>query len=199
MRSDTLRRRRFLQIAASAASAAAVSCGGRGSPWRVLTAEEGETANAICDRIIPADHDPGAAAAGAVNYIDRQLDGSLRKYRRAYRDGLAGIDQASQAQFGKRFAALAPDQRDWLLAAIDACNAPASAWKPAKAKLFFDLIRDHTLQSFYGDPRHGGNREYASWLMLGVPPTPVRGRLQYDLTGEGSASRKRSSQWRSNA
>jgi gluconate 2-dehydrogenase gamma chain len=199
MRSDTLRRRRFLQIAASAASAAAVSCGGRGSPWRVLTAQEGETANAICDRIIPADQDPGAAAAGAVNYIDRQLNGPLRKYRRAYRDGLLGIDQASQAQFGRRFAALKLDERDRLLAAIDAGKAPGGAWAPAEAKLFFDLIRDHTLQGFYGDPRHGGNREYASWLMLGVPPAPVRGRLQYDLTGKGPASRKRSSQWRSNA
>jgi len=191
MRSDTLRRRGFLQIAASAASAAAISCGSRGSPWRVFTAEEGETANAICDRIIPADQDPGAAAAGAVNYIDRQLDGPFRKYRRVYRDGLLGIGHASLAHFGKRFAALAADERDRLLAAIDAGNP--------EAKLFFDLIRDHTLQSFYGDPRHGGNREYASWLMLGVPPAPVRGRMQYDLTGEGLASRKRRSPWRSNA
>ncbi len=191
MRSDTLRRRKFLQVAASAASAAAVSCGGRASPWRVFTAEEGETANAICDRIIPADQDPGAAAAGAVNYIDRQLNGPLRKYRRAYRDGLLGIDKASLAQFGKRFAGLGPDERDQLLAAVDAGNG--------EAKLFFDLIRDHTMQGFYGDPRHGGNREYASWLMLGVPPAPVRGRSQYDLTGAGLASRRRSSTWRSNA
>jgi gluconate 2-dehydrogenase gamma chain len=126
-----------------------------------------------------------------VNYIDRQLNGPLKKYRRAYRDGLLGIDQASLAQFGKRFAALAPDERDRLLATIDAGNG--------EAKLFFSLIRDHTMQGFYGDPRHGGNREYMSWRMLGVPPAPVRGRSQYDLTGAGLASRRRSSTWRSNA
>jgi gluconate 2-dehydrogenase gamma chain len=38
------------------------------------------------------------------------------------------------------------------------------------------------MQGFYGDPRHGGNRDRVSWKMLGVPYPPVRGRLRYDLT-----------------
>jgi gluconate 2-dehydrogenase gamma chain len=37
-------------------------------------------------------------------------------------------------------------------------------------------VVSHTMQGFYGDPRHGGNRNWASWRMLGVPITPVRGR-----------------------
>jgi gluconate 2-dehydrogenase gamma chain len=190
MGSERLRRRRFIQLAASAASAAAVSCGRGGSPWRTLTVSEAETAGAICDRIVPPDQDPGALAAGVLNYIDRQLTGPFRKHRRAYRDGLAAIERGSAAQFGKRFAALTAAQQDGLLTAID-----QGAASPTKA--FFDLIRDHTLQGYYGDPRHGGNRDYASWRMLGIPPAPVRGRNLYDLSGEGLAAKPGRTPWRS--
>jgi gluconate 2-dehydrogenase gamma chain len=37
------------------------------------------------------------------------------------------------------------------------------------------------MQGFYGDPRHGGNREGVSWKMLGLPYPPIRGRLRYDV------------------
>ena len=51
-----------------------------------------------------------------------------------------------------------------------------------KAKPFFDLVVAHTMQGFYGDPRHGGNRDAASWTMLGLAFPPVRGRAHYDKT-----------------
>lgn len=192
MRSDSLRRRKFLQIAAAGASAAAVSCGGRTGPSNFLTTAEAETLGAIADRIVPADQDPGAGAAGAASYVDRQFSGPFKKYQRVYREGLAGIDRASQTRFGKRFAALAADQQDAVLASLDSA-------KPGPEKAFFDTVRDHTMQSYYGDPRHGGNRDFASWHMLGIPPVPVRGRNLYDLSGEGLAARPRRTKWRSNA
>ena len=33
------------------------------------------------------------------------------------------------------------------------------------------------MMGFYGDPRHGGNKDRVSWRMLGVPDPPIRGRL----------------------
>ncbi len=49
------------------------------------------------------------------------------------------------------------------------------------------MVLAHTMQGFYGSPRHGGNRDYASWRMLRVPASPVRGRIQYDLRqGKGT-------------
>jgi gluconate 2-dehydrogenase gamma chain len=30
------------------------------------------------------------------------------------------------------------------------------------------MVVDHTMQGFYGSPAHGGNRDEASWKMLGV-------------------------------
>jgi gluconate 2-dehydrogenase gamma chain len=49
------------------------------------------------------------------------------------------------------------------------------------ARPFFEMVLAHTMQGFYGSPRHGGNRDYASWRMLRVPASPVRGRILYDL------------------
>jgi gluconate 2-dehydrogenase gamma chain len=44
------------------------------------------------------------------------------------------------------------------------------------------MLVSHTMEGFYGDPRHGGNRDRVSWKMLKLPYPPVRGRLHYDLT-----------------
>jgi len=55
-----------------------VSCIGTSNPWRCLSEDEARTLEALADRIIPADQDPGALWAGAVNFIDRQLVGPYR-------------------------------------------------------------------------------------------------------------------------
>ena len=167
------KRRRFLEAAAGAGVAGPlISCSASNSPWRCLTVEEGETAGAICDRLIPADEFPGALWAGAVRYIDIQLCGHLRQHREAYRQGLAAVDQASRKQHGQAFAELSPQQQDQLLKAAEKAKDP-----------FFSLILAHTMQSYYGDPRHGGNRDGIGYRSLGIPLTPVRGRSKHDLTG----------------
>jgi len=48
-------------------------------------------------------------------------------------------------------------------------------------RTFFELVRQHTMEGYYGAPRHGGNRDAASWRMLGLDEPPLRGRAQYDL------------------
>ena len=53
------------------------------------------------------------------------------------------------------------------------------------SKAFFTLILTHTRQGFYGDPRHGGNRNMVSWKMLGLPFPPLRGRQHYDKPKAG--------------
>ena len=174
------KRRRFLQTAvATGLAAGTVACSTEKSRFRFLTLKEAETAAAICDRLIPPDEFPGAAAAGAVDYIDLQLDGHLRKYRQAYRTGLAGVNAASQAKYGTRFATLQEERRSELLKLIEAGKA-SGAWTGQRE--FFALILAHTMQSYYGDPRHGGNREEVGYRSIGLPAVPVRGRSQHDLT-----------------
>ena len=165
-------RRQFLHASLSAAVAgSAISCGSTNgaSPWRFFTAEEGQTVDAICDRIIPADRDPGAKEAR-----DIQLTRPFKRYQKAYRQGIAAVDAASRKKFGGRFVELPAGQQTEVLTDIEKSSSA-----------FFELILAHTRQGFYGDPRHGGNRNRVSWKMIGVPFPPIRGREHYDQPKAG--------------
>ena len=105
-----------------------------------------------------------------MNFIDRQLTGPYRRQQARYRGGLAEIDQASIGKFGKAFAALQPEQQTALLESLT-----------GSAKRFFSTVIAHTMEGYYGAPRHGGNRDAVSWRMLGLDEPPLRGRAQYDL------------------
>ena len=53
-------------------------------------------------------------------------------------------------------------------------------------KAFFELVRAHTMQGYYGTPRHGGNRDAVSWRMLGLDEPPLAGAraIRPDRRGE---------------
>lgn len=177
-----LNRRAFLQAAAAAAAAAGttVACSRNQSPWRFFSVDEARTIAAMADQIIPPDQDPGASWAGVVNYIDRQLCGPYRNLQSIYRLGLAGVDQGSRTLHGKVFADLDATQQVALLQLVEGNKAPGAIWKQISSSEFFGYVVDHTMQGFYGDPRHGGNREGVSWKMLNLPYPPIRGRLRPD-------------------
>jgi gluconate 2-dehydrogenase gamma chain len=175
-------RRKFIQAATAAAAGSMVCCIKRGSPWRFFTREEGQRAEAICERLIPTDQDLGAKLAGVANFIDLQLMGPYKRHRSSYRRGLEGIEQASLAMYGHGFTELGADRQDKVLIALEQGAAKGEAWKNSSSKDFFALILSHTMQGYYGDPRHGGNNGRISWKMLGLPYPPIRGRLHYDLT-----------------
>jgi gluconate 2-dehydrogenase gamma chain len=153
-----VKRRKFLGTAAVAVSGVAAGCGPRGS-YRFFTDAEAGKLEAMLACIIPSDDTPGARDAGVIHYIDRQLTGRFREHRQTYRAGLAALGDTITDQ------TLRDMERD------------------AARKPFFDLVVTHAMQGFYGNPRHGGNRDFASWRMLGIPLVPVRGR-------EGGSSAK---------
>jgi gluconate 2-dehydrogenase gamma chain len=99
--------------------------------------------------------------------------GPYRRQRELYRTGLAGIDRAA-ANLGKPFADLDAPRQTALLQSLDGA-----------LKRFFTTVVAHTMQGYYGDPRHGGNRDAVSWRMLGVPVVPVRGRNRYEFPKQG--------------
>ena len=177
-----LNRRAFLQAAltAAAAAGAGVACTTNRSPWRFFTLDEARTLAGMVDQIIPPDQDAGAAWAGIVNYIDRQLCGPYENLQEAYRRGLAGVDQASQSLHGKLFADVESREQIDILRRLEDSKAPGAVWKQRSSSEFFAMVVDHTMQGFYGDPRHGGNREGVSWKMLNLPYPPIRGRLRYE-------------------
>ncbi|MGD0125607.1 MAG: gluconate 2-dehydrogenase subunit 3 family protein [Terriglobia bacterium] len=179
-------RRKFIQVATAAAAGSMVCCTNRRSPWRFFTLEEGQTADAIGERLIPADQDPGASDAGVVNFLDTQLMGPYKRFRASYRQGLKGVDWTSRQMYGGRFTQLSAEKQDAVLKELERGSATGEGWKEISSKDFFALILGHTMQGFYGDPRHGGNRGRASWKMVNLPYPPIRGRLHYDLTKPGA-------------
>jgi gluconate 2-dehydrogenase gamma chain len=170
-------RRGFLKTSAVAAAATAAACGKPDSRWRALREDEARTLAAACDQIIPPDQDPGAAQAGVVVFIDRQLATRQKKTLPTWRAGIAALDATARRRQGKPFAELAGDQQTALLQQIERGEGDKADWGELAPADFFRLLHGHTMMGFYGDPRHGGNKERVAWRMLGVPDPPVRGRL----------------------
>jgi gluconate 2-dehydrogenase gamma chain len=59
---------------------------------------------------------------------------------------------------------------------MESNKTPPGIWTQPAANGFFSMIVQHTMQGFYGSPRHGGNKDYASYKMLGLEYPRVMGR-----------------------
>jgi gluconate 2-dehydrogenase gamma chain len=165
----------------TAATAALVRLAGR-SAWErtgFLTEEESALLLVICDQIIPRDDVPGAADTGAVAYIDRQLCGPLARHRPYYRRGLDSFRRSCLRVHGTPFQDLAPADRIGFLRSVELGQAPKDLWGDPSAGAFFGMVLAHTMQGFYGSPRHGGNRAYASYRMLGLDYPQVVGQVRH--------------------
>jgi gluconate 2-dehydrogenase gamma chain len=165
-------RREFVTAGAMAGAGLAVSSTGcRRTSYGFLNEEQARTLRSICDQIIPADDFPSASQAGVLNYIDLQLTGHYRRHQKTYAEGLVNAEELSRRRFGVELARTSPLEQFEIASTIEKDN-----------KAFFDLVRAHTMQGYYGTPRHGGNRDAVSWRMLGLDEPPLRGRAQYDFT-----------------
>lgn len=156
----------------AAASVAAGCSGNKGDAYEFLKPEEARTLAALCDEIIPADDCPSASQAGVVTYIDLQLMRHYRRHQRTYRNGLAQAETFSRERFGLNVTATSPEQ----MATVRMLER--------QNRRFFELLRSHTMEGYYGSPRHGGNRDAVSWRMLALAEPPVRGRAKDSFTSK---------------
>jgi gluconate 2-dehydrogenase gamma chain len=170
-------RRDFLKVGATTAAVTAVGCGAPPGRWRVLSEGEATTLAAVCDQIVPPDQDPGAVQAGVVSFIDRQLATHQKERRELYQLGLMALDATARRRQGHAFAELESGAQAALLRDVERGQVEAADWVGVEPAAFFGVVVDHTMMGFYGDPRHGGNRDRVSWKMLRLPDPPVRGRL----------------------
>lgn len=100
--------------------------------------------DAVIDRIIPADQDPGAVDLGTPDYVMRRLaaDPVLEAQVAV---GLAGLDGFLTCDAAGRDAALR--------------EVESAAWFAALVEL--------TQEGFWADPSNGGNRDARSWAIIG--------------------------------
>jgi gluconate 2-dehydrogenase gamma chain len=145
---------------------------------------------AACERLIPADESgPGAVGAGVPNYLDKQLGGAWGSGERLYRNGpwqsgspsqgyqlpftpaelfhtaLRAINRVLDAK-STPFNSLAPDAQDVFLKSLEAGGLDLDGVPSA---IFFDMLRQMSVEGFFSDPVYGGNRGMVAWRMIGFP------------------------------
>jgi gluconate 2-dehydrogenase gamma chain len=166
-----LSRRQFVAVGAVGGAALAIGCSvARRGSREFLTEDEARALGAICDQIVPSDGFASATEAGVLDYIDRQLVRHYRRHQDKYREGLQQADALSRNRFGRALAEATAEQQLEIVSELE-----------GKDHEFFELVREHTMEGYYGTPRHGGNRNAVSWRMLGLNEPPLLGRAQYDL------------------
>lgn len=193
-----MKRRRFL-AALALAPAAAAGCKGKRDPGgvapavappkdgcqiaagdarrgRALAPAEWEALDAACERILPQDRDPGARAAGVINYIDAQLAyGPIRSFRPLLQAGAHELDRLAAAQ-GRRFGELAAQAQDQILTRVQ--HSPLAGGRHSGAR-FFEVLLALTLEGFFSDPVYGGNRGQVGWKLIGLTPRTPGARCAY--------------------
>jgi gluconate 2-dehydrogenase gamma chain len=186
---------------AQAAPAPAAQQGAPAPPARASTPdmlfffndEEARFIEAAVERLIPADPEwPGAAAAGVLTFIDRQLAAGFGAGARMYLKGpwfpdatpqqgyqlrftpaelyRIGIDETRQhtrsSLSGRELWELDAPGMDDVLKGLEsgAINLPS-----LPSPVFFETLLANTVEGFFADPAYGGNRDMVSWRMVGFP------------------------------
>ena len=115
---------------------------------------------AAVERIVPSDDGrPGALEAGTLDYVLARAAAGGPAAVAALADGVADLDRAArELGSGGGFGDLDAGEQDRVLADLDAARSP-----------FLDALIESTMEGFYGDPVHGGNRDALSWGLIGFP------------------------------
>jgi gluconate 2-dehydrogenase gamma chain len=155
--------------------------------------QEARFVEAAVERLIPSDPEwPGAAWAGVVNFIDRQLaaaygagarmylkgpwhpdappqQGYQLRYAPAelYRIGIEETRQHVRRTYGGRdFWELGEPVMDEVLAGLESGRIPLPS---LPAPVFFETLLANTIEGYFADPAYGGNRDMVAWRMIGFP------------------------------
>lgn len=149
------------------------------SSLRIFTVEEAECLGSICEQLIPTDDFPGAREAGCVNFIDKLLFQRFPELTQQYRDGLHSLEMFCEATYGQRFAQLDGNTQHSIVEQMEQGGLPSSFWENIGQKEFFNMTLRNTMQGFYGSPRHGGNKDYASFRMMRLDFPLLIGQNRY--------------------
>jgi len=183
MNNRSFSRREFIRIFTGGSAAVLISfnsaCKNKISRWRYLEEQEITLLDAIVEQIVPTDDFPGGRWANVSNFIDRQLDSYYRKHRTKYRQGLAALEKTVIQMKGRQFEELPFAEQTTILEKMESGTFSGDYWHDHPSAEFFEMIRQHTLQGFYGSPIHGGNRDFISYRMLGLDYPNVIGQNRY--------------------
>ncbi|MDR1344795.1 MAG: gluconate 2-dehydrogenase subunit 3 family protein [Tannerellaceae bacterium] len=148
--------------------------------YRTFSPEEAGCLIALCEQVIPADDTPGATDAGVIFYIDTTVARYFPETVSRYKTGIASLQTYCLREHGSSFETLAQSVQTDIMKRMDTGDFPSEdGWEGVSPKSFMSMLTEHTMQGFYGPPRHGGNRNYASYRMLKLDFPLVVGQNRY--------------------
>jgi len=176
-----LNRRDFIKSASLAFGSILLfpSCLKQNGFYHFFTPEEVLCIISFCEQIIPKDESPGATEAGVIYYIDKQLSGVFHYDQETYRNGIKTLQEYCTKKHSKLFETLPIEEQTKLLILLESNQLNKTEWAQGKPSDFFNLVRSHTMQGFYGSPIHGGNKNYMSFEMLKIDYPLVIGQNRY--------------------
>lgn len=180
---NKLSRRKFFQLAVigSVGILLFTKCNSSNSIWRFFSTAEAQLMDALADQIIPPDEWPGGRESGVSNFIDKQLIGPYKRFQPKYRRGLKAIHDNCEKQFNRKFEDMAWDEQTAFLEQMESGTMKGVVWADGFDQEFFGLIRDHSMQAFYGSSRHGGNKDNVSYKMLKLDYPLIVGQNRYKI------------------
>lgn len=153
--------------------------------------EEAAFIEAAIDRLIPADATgPSATEAGVQFYLDKQMNGAWGAGERLYRSGpwqagtpsqgyqlpfipselirtgLRGIMDDIKKKHRTTFEKLSSADQDAYLKSLQTSETDFGG---VPGNVFFDSLWALTIEGYFSDPVYGGNKDMASWKMIGFP------------------------------
>ena len=189
--SKNLSRRDFVKLATFSAGALSLTVGSLSFIQGCTSSPKSETfffseneiklVEAIAEQIIPTDDWPGGREAGVANFINRQLVGPYLRFQQDYRKGLTALENTCENKFHSKFEKLSWDSQTAVLCDMETGKLDGKAWKDGYSKYYFELLRSHCMQGYYGSPRHGGNKNYISYKMIGIDQPPIVGQNRYGI------------------
>ena len=108
-------------------------------------------------QIIPSDDSPGAKEAGVIFFIDTALNTFDKEKQAAYKTWLGETQLKRKELFpaSQSIAGLSAADCQKLVESIETTE-------------FFQMLREHTVMGFLGDPSYGGNKGKVGWKLIGL-------------------------------
>lgn len=127
-----------------------------------FTAAEVSALEAAMERLVP-----GSVAAGAMDFIEYWLaHAPFEVVERYLVAGALELDTSAARQGASTFAGLSQEAQDDILKKMAAGQASTGKFDSER---FFRQLLELTLESFYGHPKYGGNRDKVGWKLIGLP------------------------------
>ncbi|MUK87985.1 hypothetical protein GMD78_06180 [Ornithinibacillus sp. L9] len=101
---------------------------------------------------------PGAKQAGVTKYILFSVRTVHEQDMETYKDGIDQLDRLARSEYGKSFLLLSSENRGNILQRVEGTE-------------FFELLREHTMQGMFADPKYGGNQNMIGWKLIDYPGT----------------------------